>query len=358
MVQTEKKVLIGMSGGVDSSVAALLLVNSGYETFGVTLRLYDGEDYENKITKTCCSLSDVEDARSVCEKMGIRHYVFNFKERFEEYVIEKFIREYRLGHTPNPCIDCNRFIKFNEMQIRAELLEMDYIATGHYARIIKQNDRFLLARPKDREKDQTYVLYVLTQNQLAKTLMPLGDLTKKEVREIAYENGLVNASKPDSQDICFIPSGKYAQFIEKRDRKPLSKGNFVDKNGKILAAHSGFENYTIGQRKGLGIGFGKPVYVVDKISENFNVVLGDERDLYTTKVMVEDINFSAFEKLESSFRCKGKLRYRQKEESCVIHPLDEHTLIAEFDTPQRAVTSGQAAVFYDADILLGGGTIV
>ena len=358
MAQMGKKVLIGMSGGVDSSVAALMLISSGYDTSGVTLRLYDGEDYENNLTKTCCSLTDVEDARSVCDRLGIRHYVFNFKERFEKEVIDKFIREYRLGHTPNPCIDCNRFIKFYEMQKRAELLDMDYIATGHYARIVKQNGKFLLTRPRDISKDQTYVLYVLTQEQLSRTLMPLGEFTKDEVRQIAQENGFVNANKSDSQDICFVPDGKYAQFIERRDNSPLSPGNFVDLKGNVLCPHSGFERYTIGQRKGLGVGFGKPVYVVGKNSKTSQVLLGDEKELYKTRVRVEDTNFSAFEKLEAPLRCKGKLRYRQREEDCIIHPVDEHTLIAEFNTPQRAVTPGQAAVFYDGDTVLGGGTIV
>lgn len=352
-----KKVLIGMSGGVDSSVAALLLINAKYQTSGVTLRLYDGE--ENGCNdKTCCSLSDVEDARSVCDRLGIRHYVFNFKEQFNKAVIEKFIKEYRLGHTPNPCIDCNRFIKFSEMQKRAELLDMDLIATGHYARIVKSGDRYFLTRPKDLSKDQTYVLYVLSQAQLAKTLMPLGELTKNEVREIALSNGFVNAKKPDSQDICFVPDGKYAQFIVNREGKPLTPGNFVDLHGNVMCPHSGFENYTIGQRKGLGVGFGRPVYVVGKIKDTAEVVLGDNGALYTTRVRVKDVNFSAFDRLDTSLKCKGKLRYRQAEEPCTIHPVDENTVIAEFDKPQRAVTAGQAAVFYDGDTLLGGGTIV
>ena len=350
-----KKVLIGMSGGVDSSVAALMLQKGGYTPLGVTLRLHSmgavGE-------KACGSSLDAEDAANVCGALGIKHFVFGFEKEFENSVINKFINEYRIGHTPNPCIDCNRFIKFALMEEKAKTLGADYISTGHYARIIKSGERFFLARPKDIAKDQTYVLYVLTQNQLSKTLFPLGELTKEEVREIAAENGFENANKPDSQDICFVPDGDYGAFIVKQDNRPLSSGNFVDIMGNFMAPHKGTECYTIGQRKGLGIGFGRPVYVVSKNSVTGDVVLGEEKDLYTTRVEVRDINFSAFDRFDTSLRCKGKLRYRQKEEECIIHPVDENTVIAEFEKPQRAVTPGQAAVFYDGDIVLGGGTIV
>ncbi|MBQ4154440.1 MAG: tRNA 2-thiouridine(34) synthase MnmA [Clostridia bacterium] len=355
MADNCKKILIGMSGGVDSSVAALMLQKGGYEPIGVTLRLHSmcapGE-------KSCGSSLDAEDAARVCSTLGMEHYVFGFEHEFENCVINKFIKEYRMGHTPNPCIDCNRFVKFALMEEKGKTLGAEYISTGHYARVIKSGDRFLLARPRDIAKDQTYVLYVLTQNQLTKTVFPLGDLTKEEVREIAAENGFRNANKPDSQDICFVPDGDYAAFIEKRDNKPLSMGNFIDTMGNVMAPHKGAECYTIGQRKGLGIGFGRPVYVVSKNHLTGDVVLGEEKDLYTTRVEVKDINFSAFDRFETSLRCKGKLRYRQREEECIIHPVDKNTVIAEFEKPQRAVTAGQAAVFYDGDIVLGGGTIV
>lgn len=355
--QLNNSVLVGMSGGVDSSVAAALLMEQGYAVSGVTLRLHDGEDYESGDTKTCCSLSDVEDARSVCDRLGLRHYVFNFKDRFKAQVIDKFIREYQCGKTPNPCIDCNRFIKFSEMLARAEQLDISRIATGHYASIKKMGDRFLLCRPKDISKDQTYVLYSLTQHQLERTLMPLGNLTKNEVRQIANDHGFINASKPDSQDICFVPDGDYAGFISRAWGKELVSGDFVDLNGNVIGRHGGMIKYTIGQRKGLGMGFGKPVYVVSKSAENNIVVLGDEADLYSKRVLVRDVNFIALETLTAPLYCKGKLRYRQSEQPCHIIPLDEKTLIAEFDEPQRAVTAGQAAVFYDGDTVIGGGTI-
>lgn len=345
-----KKVIIGMSGGVDSSVAAHILKNEGYLTAGVTLKLHEyvGE-------KACGSVTDADDARNICNKLGIEHFVFDFTKEFDIAVVKKFVSEYRCGHTPNPCIDCNRFIKFYQMHKKAEEMNFDFVATGHYAKITKTGDRYFLTKPTDLSKDQTYVLYVLNQNQLRKTLFPLGNLTKKEVREIAAENGFVNASKPDSQDICFVPDGDYAGFIEKYENAPLKIGNFVDLSGNIMAPHKGAEKYTIGQRKGLGIGFGKPVYVIKK--ENNNVVLGEETHLYTKTVRVTDTVFSAFDKLNAPLRCKGKLRYRQAEEDCTVIPVDEHTVIAEFNNPQRAVTAGQAAVFYDGDTVLGGGTI-
>lgn len=352
-----KKVLVGMSGGVDSSVTAALLMNQGYDVSGVTLRLYDGEDRCDLETRTCCSLNDVEDARSVCDRLGIRHYVFNFKERFEQSVIDKFIKEYKCGNTPNPCIDCNRYIKFNEMLTRAELLDMEYIATGHYAVISKSADRYLISKPKDLSKDQTYVLYPLTQYQLSHTIMPLGSLTKSEVRSIAAEYGFQNAGKPDSQDICFVPDGDYAGFISRKIGETFSLGNFVDTDGNVIGTHGGMIKYTVGQRKGLGMGFGKPMYVISKDPETNRVVLGDEEKLFSKRVLVTDVNFIALDSLTSPLKCKGKLRYRQTEQPCTITPIDDNTILAEFDEPQRAATSGQAAVFYDGDTVICGGTI-
>lgn len=353
-----ERVMVGMSGGVDSSVCAALLKEAGYNVSGVTLRLYDGEDYNAGLTKTCCSLSDVEDARAVCVRLGIPHYAFNFKESFEKEVISDFINEYINGRTPNPCIECNRKIKFDKMLRRAETLGYDKIATGHYARVKKaENGRYLLCRPTDINKDQTYVLYSMTQEELSKTLFPLGDLTKPQVREIAEKHGFVNATKPDSQDICFVPDGDYAGFIERATGKTAAAGDFTDENGNRLGEHKGIIRYTIGQRKGLGIALGKPRFVIEKNAENNTVILGDEERLFCRKVLVDRLNFIPFDTLENEMRVTAKLRYRHLAQPAVIKP-DGDNVIIEFDEPQRAPSPGQAAVFYDGDAVVGGGTIV
>lgn len=359
MVESVKqKVMMAMSGGVDSSVAAALLMRQGYEVTGVTLRLFDGE-YAGEDTRTCCSLADVLDARSVADRLGIRHFVFNFKERFEREVIRRFVEEYLEGRTPNPCIDCNRYIKFRELLDRARLLEQDYVATGHYVarEYDESSGRYLLKRPADRDKDQTYVLYALTQPQLAATLFPLGGLRKSEVRELAEELHFVNSRKPDSQDICFVPDGKYADFIERYTGRPAEKGSFTDPEGNPVGEHGGLIRYTIGQRKGLGVAFGHPVFVVDKHCDNNSVVLGKEQLLFSDRLTVSDLNFIPFDTLTSPMRVQAKVRYRQKEQPATLHPLEDGKVLAEFDTPQRAITPGQAAVFYDGDIVVGGGTI-
>lgn len=354
-----ERVMVGMSGGVDSSVCAALLLRDGYDVSGVTLRLYDGEDYNSGKTRTCCSLSDVEDARAVCARMGIRHYVFNFKEGFKDSVIDKFIDEYENGRTPNPCIECNRHIKFDAMLLRAETLGYDKIATGHYASVKEdENGRFLLCRAADTSKDQTYVLYSMTQEQLSKTLFPLGVLTKPQVRKIAEENGFVNAKKPDSQDICFVPDGDYAGFIERFTGKTAKHGNFIDGNGEVLGEHKGVIRYTVGQRKGLGIALGKHAYVIEKNPLENTVTLGDEDALFYKRVLVNDVNFIPFDELSDSMRVTAKLRYRHIEQPAVISKAVDGCVIIEFDEPQRAPSPGQAAVFYDGDIVVGGGTIV
>lgn len=356
-----KKVMVGMSGGVDSSVAAMLLRNQGYEVMGVTLKLFFDEDIvqAEKEGKTCCALSDVEDARSVAYRLGFDHLVFNFRDNFREHVMKQFADSYLAGRTPNPCIECNRHVKFDKMLRRAQELGYDYIATGHYAvnEFDERTGRYLLKRPADRSKDQTYVLYSLTQHQLAHTFFPLGTLEKQQVRELAEAAGLVNSSKPDSQDICFVPDGKYAEFICKFTGIQSPHGSFVDMNGKILGEHKGIINYTIGQSKGLGISLGKPAYVVKKDVLSNTVTLGDESDLYTKSLVAEDMNLISVEKLTSPMRVTAKTRYSQTERPAALSYLENGEYLVEFDEPQRAVTSGQAVVLYDGDTVVGGGTI-
>ncbi|MGN0579684.1 MAG: tRNA 2-thiouridine(34) synthase MnmA [Ruminococcus sp.] len=356
------KVMVGMSGGVDSSVAAMLLREQGYDVMGVTMKLFSDEDIitAQKEGKTCCALSDVEDARSVAYKLGFDHLVFNFKDTFREHVMKDFAQSYLSGRTPNPCIECNRHCKFDKLLRRAMELEYDYIATGHYAvnEYDSESGRYLLKRPKDRSKDQTYVLYSLTQFQLAHTLFPLGGMDKQQVRALAEQAGLVNSAKPDSQDICFVPDGKYDEFIRKFTGKEPARGNFTDTEGNVLGEHRGIISYTIGQRKGLGIALGRPVYVVSKDAGSNTVVLGDESDLYTSSLTAEDVNLISVEKLEKPMRITAKTRYSQTEQPAVLSSAGDGIYRVEFDKPQRAVTSGQAVVFYDGDIVVGGGTII
>lgn len=355
------KVMVGMSGGVDSSVAAMILRKDGYDVTGVTLKLFSDEDIINaeKEGKTCCALSDVEDARMVAYKLGFEHHVFNFKDNFRKYVMKQFTDSYLEGKTPNPCIECNRHIKFDKMLRRAKELGYDYISTGHYAvnEYDESSGRFLLKRPADRSKDQTYVLYSLTQEQLACTLFPLGKLEKSQVRELADKAGLVNSSKPDSQDICFVPSGDYAEFIRKFSGADIKKGKFVDTDGSELGVHNGIISYTVGQRKGLGISLGKPAYVIKKDIITNTVTLGDEVDLYTNSLIADDVNLISVEMLSEPIKITAKTRYSQKEQPAVLSYLGNGEYLVQFDESQRAITSGQAVVFYDGDIVVGGGTI-
>lgn len=336
------KIALGMSGGVDSSAAALILKNQGYTVGGITLKLFGESD---------------NDAKTVCEKLNIEHKTVDLTKLFKNTVIENFISEYENGRTPNPCIVCNEKIKFGAMLESALSLDFDMIATGHYAKISKQNGRFILEKAKDLSKDQSYVLYGLTQHQLSHTVLPLGEFTKQEIRALAEENGFVNANKKDSQDICFVPDGEYAKFIENETGKPCVSGHYTDINGIVLGKHNGQINYTIGQRKGLGIALQKPQYVLSKDAKSNTVILGDEINLFCKNVIVKNVNFIPFDELKNDLPVKAKLRYRHTEQPATLHPISRNEVLLRFENPQRAPAPGQSAVFYDGDIVIGGGII-
>lgn len=346
------KTLIGMSGGVDSAVTAAL-ISKKTDAAGITLKLYDGDNPEliQKFDR------EAADAADVCKKLGIDHTTLDLKQDFYDCVIKHFIDEYIAGRTPNPCIQCNIHIKFGAMLDYAEENGFDSIATGHYARVEKSGDRYLLKKAFDHTKDQSYVLYGLTQNELSKTVLPLGDYTKAQAREIAEEMKLCVARKSDSQDICFVPDGDYAAFIERNTGINFASGDYLDLSGKILGKHKGVIHYTIGQRKGLGIALGKHAFVLQKNAATNEVILGDEEHLFYKQVKVSGVNIIANDCLDG-IRAAGKLRYRHTEQPCLIHQTAKDTVVLEFDTPQRAPSPGQAAVFYDGDVVLGGGTIV
>lgn len=351
------KALIAMSDGVDSSVAAYLMKNAGYDCIGVTMRLFSNEDAGIPREKTCCSLDDTEDARSVAYKLGISYYVFNFTDDFRTQVINRFIDAYERGITPNPCVDCNRYLKFNRLFRRARELGCEYMVTGHYARIERENGRYYLKKAIDMTKDQSYVLYSLTQEQLAHTVFPLGGMSKTETRRIAEEQGFVNAHKKDSQDICFVPDGDYAEAIELYTGRSFPRGRFVNTEGKVLGEHRGIIRYTIGQRKGLGISSAEPLYVrAKKLFEN-EIVLGHENELYSMSLDAGDFNWIAFDSLSEKLRVKAKIRYRQNEQWAWAFPAAENKVHIEFDTPQRAISPGQSVVLYDGETVLGGGMI-
>lgn len=344
-----KRVLLAMSGGVDSSAAAIVLMNEGYDVTGVTLCLH----------QTIEESQDARDAKAVADKLGFPHITLDWNGLFREHVMERFVQGYLRGETPNPCIECNRYIKFGALCEYAKEQGMDLIATGHYARITHdENGKARLKRAGDTKKDQSYVLYSLTEEQLNHVMFPLGDKTKEEIRALAEEYGLVSAKKPDSQDICFIPDGNYGSFLERYTGEKFPQGDYIDENGNVLGRHQGMIRYTIGQRKGLGVAFGEPRYVLDKNADDNTVTLGRHEALFSDTLYMRDVNFM-IPAISAPIRADVKARYRHAAQPATVYPPDENGIVrVVFDEKQRAITPGQAAVMYDGDTVLGGGTII
>ncbi len=361
-MRRSKRVLMAMSGGVDSSLAVALLQEQDYEVIGVTMRLWVSPELEEEAHHSgrgCCSLSAVNDARRVADKLNIPHYVLNFKEAFQEKVVDYFIAEYRRGRTPNPCIACNRHLKFDLLMRKAFELEAGYVATGHYARVEHDDarGRWLLKKAVDPGKDQTYALYNLTQEQLTHTLFPLGSYKKAMVREMASAFGLAVADKPDSQEICFIPDDDYKRFLAEHKAVEDNPGPIYDVSGKKLGDHQGLANFTVGQRKGLGVTAGRPLYVVELDTERNALIVGDDRDVYADGLLAEDINYIAVESPAEPMRVMARVRYHAREVPAMLSPLPDGGARLDFDEPERAVTPGQSVVFYDGDEVVGGGII-
>lgn len=338
------KVLVALSGGVDSSVAAHLLIEQGYECIGATMQLLDNAE------------GQIADAKAVADRLGIPFYAFDMRKEFRELVIDEFIKSYENGGTPNPCVVCNKQLKFGLLLDKARELGCDFIATGHYAKVELKDGRFLLKKAETLEKDQSYFLYSLSQEVLCRVLFPLGGFSKTEIREIAENLNLVTAKKKDSQDICFVPDGDYIKVIEEYTNKTYKKGNFVDTSGKVLGQHQGIIRYTVGQRKGLGIALGRPMYVGSKNVETNEVMLCSDEELYSKQLLANDFNWIAFENAPKNLSCSARIRYRHVEQPAKV-TVDGDNVKIEFDEPQRAATSGQSVVLYDGDTVLGGGII-
>ncbi len=356
----KKTVVIGMSGGVDSSVGAYLLQEVGYNVIGVTMQIWQDEDACSVSENGgCCGLSAVDDARRVANDLDIPYYVMNFKNEFKENVMDYFIQEYLEGRTPNPCIACNRYVKWESLLKRSLDIGADYIATGHYARVVQlENGRYTLKKSATAAKDQTYALYNLTQYQLEHTLMPVGEYTKDEIRQIADKIQLKVANKPDSQEICFIPDNNYAKFIEENTDVSIQEGNFVTRDGEILGRHKGITHYTVGQRKGLNLALGHPVFVLEIRPETNEVVIGESDQVFSDVLYANNLNYMSIAELESEMKVEAKIRYSHIGASCTIKKVGEDLIQCIFDEPQRAITPGQAVVFYDGDYVVGGGTIL
>lgn len=356
----KKRVLLGMSGGVDSSVSAIELLKQGYEVIGATMILWDGNNCEDGCKN--CKNKAIEDAKKVCEKLNIQHYVIDCSKTFKEKVVDNFISEYENARTPNPCIECNRYLKFDEFYKKAKELNCQCIATGHYAKSEYSNKykRYVIKKSNEEKKDQTYFLYYIPKEEIEYIVFPLQDKnSKEEIRKEAEKNKLDVANKKDSQEICFIPNNDYQDFIKNNSIKKFKKGNIVLKTGEILGKHTGIINYTIGQRKGLGISYKEPLYVINLDNEKNQVVVGSEEDLYSNELYATQLNWIAIDKIENKLDCKAKIRYRVKEAECKVIPIGEDKIKVIFKEPQRAITPGQSVVFYDDDnILIGGGKII
>ena len=353
------KCLIAMSGGVDSAVAAYLVKQKGIDCIGATMKLLGGGRIQLDEQHACCNREDIADARKVSERLGMEHHLYDFSEHFASMVVDKFVKAYETGSTPNPCIECNRHLKFEQLFTQSKALGCSHIATGHYARVNfdEESGRWILRKAKDLTKDQSYVLYSLTQEQLSRTYFPLGDMTKAQVREIAEKNGFTNAHKKESQDICFVKNEDYTDFIERYTGKTYPEGDFIDRDGNILGTHRGIIRYTVGQRKGLGLALPAPMYVCEIDTDKNAVVLCHHEELFTTSLTATDINLISVENIYKPLRVKAKVRYRHQEQYATAVQIDENTIRVTFDEPQRAITKGQAVVLYDGDIVVGGGTI-
>ncbi len=356
----KKKVAIGMSGGVDSSVAAYLLKEQGYDVIGITMQIWQDEDpLVSAENGGCCGLSAVDDARRVADMLDIPYYVLNFKREFKKNVIDYFMNEYMHARTPNPCIACNRYVKWEALLQRAMELGCDYIATGHYARVCKlSNGRFALRKSATVRKDQTYALYNLTQEQLSRTLMPVGEYEKEEIRKIAQEIGLLVADKKDSQEICFIPDNDYASYIKTETGIDFQEGNFVDLQGNVLGKHKGIIHYTVGQRKGLGLSLGAPAFVVELRPESNEVVIGTNQDTFHSSLLANQVNFMSVADIEDEMKVTAKIRYSHQGAECIVKRINGEQVLCHFAEPVRAITPGQAVVFYQNDIVVGGATII